>query len=277
MSVAVGANAPRTNSPLPSGHYGIGGLIASEWTKLRTVRSTIWTLGVVVVLGIGLSALATAETTAHWSSMNFGDRLSFDATQTSLIGVAFGQLVIGILGVLVMSAEYGTGTSRATLSAAPRRPMVLGAKVAVFAAVAFVVSEAVAFLSYLLGQALLRSPVPHTTLSDPQAFRAVFGAGLYLTVLGVFALGLATIIRHTAGAISAFVGALLVLPLINAAMPTFIREHVREYLPAMIGNSITSLHPGPNLFSPWTGLLVLTGYTAATLLIGAYLLVRRDA
>jgi len=259
------------------GHYGMAGLLRSEWTKLRTVRSTMWTLGAIIVLGLGLSAIATAETAAHWSTMAAGSRASFDPTQTSLIGIAFGQLVIGILGVLVMSGEYGTGTIRATFSAAPRRPMVLLAKAGVFAVVSLVVAELVSFLAYFLGQALLSSSAPHTTLGDPGALRAVAGAGLYLCVLGLFALGLATIIRHTAGAISAFVGTLLVLPLIVTALPSSIGNDVRPFLPANIGNSITSLYPGMHSFAPWTGFAVLCGYAALSLVIGGVLLVRRDA
>jgi ABC-type transport system involved in multi-copper enzyme maturation permease subunit len=154
----------------------------------------MWTLGVTVVLGIGLSALVAAETKAHWVP---ADRPGFDPTQLSLIGVFFGQFTLGILGVLVMSAEYGTGTIRATFSAAPRRPLVLAAKPTVFGMVALVVSEVVGFAAYFLGQSLLTAPAIHTTLGSPGALRAVIGSGLYLCALGLFALGLAAIIRHT--------------------------------------------------------------------------------
>jgi ABC-2 type transport system permease protein len=266
-----------TTPTQPTGHYGLANLVASEWTKLRTVRSTMWTLGLLVVLGIGLSALATAETAAHWSTMSFGQQATFDATRTSLIGVFFGQLIIGILGVLVVSAEYGTGTIRATFAAAPRRPLVLVAKAAVFGVVAFVVSEAVAFVSYFLGQALLTAPASHTTLSDPGAFRAVFGAGIYLCVLGLFALAIATIVRHTAGAISTFVGTLLVLPLIIGALPSSFSNAVNRYLPAQIGGEIVSRQRDAFTFSPWIGILVLAGYAVGLLAVGIYLTVRRDA
>ena len=186
MSGTVG-----TTKDLPPGRYGISGLLRSEWTKLRSLRSTMWTLGITVVLGIGISALATAETRAHWSSMSIGDRLSFDPTSTSLIGVFVGQLTIGVLGVLVMSGEYGSGTIRATFSAAPRRPLVLVAKAAVFGLVALVAAEIVSFLSYFLGQALLTAPATHTTLGSPGALRAVAGSGIYLCLIGLCALGLA--------------------------------------------------------------------------------------
>jgi ABC-2 type transport system permease protein len=264
---------------VPSGHYSMMDLVRAEWTKLRTVRSTMWTLGLVVVLGVGLSAIATAETTSHWATMDPGSRGGFDPTQTSLIGVAFAQLVIGILGVLVISGEYGTGTIRATLSAAPARWRVLVAKAGVFGAVALVVSETVSFVAYFLGQALLKAPTPHTTLASPQALRAVVGAGLYLTVLGLFALGLATIIRHTAGGISAFVGVLLVIPLISGALPQSIQQTLHHYLPANIGNQLTQFQQGPtaDAFSPWVGFAILCGYALAALVIGGILLNRRDA
>ncbi len=258
----------------PPGHYKMSGLLRSEWTKMRTVRSTMWSLALIVVLSIGIGAIATAETRAHWAP---GQEFGFDATRVSLIGVFFAQFVIGVLGILVMSGEYGTGTIRATLSATPRRPLVLAAKVAVFGVVALAVSEVVAFVSYFLGQSLLSAPAVHTTLSSPGALRAVVGSGLYLCVLGLFALGLATIIRHTAGAIGAFVAALLVLPIVVAALPSSIANSVQRFLPDAIGRTMISLRTDPHLFTPWAGFAMLCVYTAVLLLIGAVTLVRRDA
>lgn len=273
---AAAALAAHARSPVavPPGRYALAGLARSEWTKLRTVRSTIWSLALVVVISVGVSALATAETRAHWvPSEAFG----FDATRLSLIGVFFAQLVIGVLGILVMSSEYGTGTIRATLAAAPRRPLVLLAKVTVFGLVALVVSEMVAFVSYLVGQALLSAPASHTTLADGTALRAVVGSGLYLCVLGLLALGLATVIRHTAGAIGAFVGVVLVAPLVVSALPRSLFDAIERYLPSRIGQNLISLHQYPGSFSPWTGLLVHCLYALALLATGGLLLQRRDA
>lgn len=278
MSTATVNSVSPSRKALPSGHYGLSGLLRSEWTKLRTVRSTMWTLGITVVVGIGISALATAETRAHWATMSLGDRMSFDPTSTSLTALLFCQLAIGVLGVLVMSAEYGTGTIRATFSVAPKRPLVLLAKMAVFGAVALVVAEIVAFLSFLVGQALLSAPATHASLSTPGALRAVVGTGLYLAVIGLFALGLATIIRHTAGAISAFVGLLLVLPIIVQALPNSLQEDIRRFLPLRIGTVMMSVNNGDaHSFSPWTGFLVLCVYALVVLVIGGIILVRRDA
>jgi ABC-2 type transport system permease protein len=278
MSTATADPVVTSTKVLPPGRYGLSGLLRSEWTKLRTVRSTMWTLGITVVVGIGISVLATAETRAHWATMSPGNRLSFDPTSTSLTALLFCQLAIGVLGVLVMSSEYGTGTIRATFSAAPRRPLVLVAKVAVFGVVTVVVAEVVAFASFLVGQALLSAPATHASLSTPGALRAVVGTGLYLGVIGLFALGLATIIRHTAGAISAFVGILLVLPIIVQALPNSIQDDVQRFLPLHIGGTMrTVVSPGLHAFAPWTGFFVLCGYAAAALVLGGILLVRRDA
>jgi len=265
-----------TPTIISTGHYHLVGLLAAEWTKLRTVRSTMWTLAVTIVLGVGIAALATAETRAHWSTMSLISRVTFDPTGTSLAGLFLGQFTIGILGVLVMSAEYGTGTIRATFAAAPRRPLVLVAKALVFGVVALVVAEVVSFISFFLGQALLSAPAIHTTINSPGALRAVSGGGIYLCVLGLFALGLATIIRHTAGAISAYVGVLLVLPIIVHVLPNSMEIQTERFLPDHIGAAIISANFG-NSFPPWNGLLLLAGYAAIALIIGGALLVRRDA
>ena len=117
---------------LPPGRYGFFDLVRSEWTKIRTVRSTMWTIGVTIVLGIGIGALVCALTRSHWSSVTPAQHATFDAPATSLIGLLFAQFAIGILGVLVISAEYSTGTIRATFSAAPNRSRVFAAKIVVF-------------------------------------------------------------------------------------------------------------------------------------------------
>lgn len=271
------AAAPTGLRPLPVGHYALSGLLGAEWTKIRSVRSTLWTLAVTVVLGIGLGAVATATTAARWSQESLLQRITFDPTRTSLTGLLFAQLAVGILGVLVVSAEYGTGTIRATFSATPRRPLVLLAKTLVFGVVVLVVGEVVSFVAFFLGQSLLAGKAPHVVLGDPGVARAVVGGGLYLLVLGFFALGIAALVRHTAGAISAFVGVLLVLPIISAALPSSIGNVMGRYLPANIGVVLLSVQRQANSFAPWTGLAVLAGYALVLLVAGGVLLVRRDA
>ena len=294
--------APAFDVALPPGRVGLRQAMAAEWTKLWSVRSTTWTLVATGVAVVGLCALSTG-------TVSPSDIID-DPTRRSLIGIFLGQLIFGVLGVLVVSAEYGTGTIRATLSAVPRRNFVLAAKVVVFGAVAVVVSEILAFAAFGMGQAILSAKhavgtsaaakqraqqigltLPHhfqsllssgsASLGQPGVLRAVVGAGLYLAVLGLLALGLATIIRHTAGAISAFVGVVLVLPLIVQALPASISNAVARYLPANIGLVMFSTHGVPDhlgpAFSPWTGFALLVLYAVAALGLGAWVLARRDA
>jgi hypothetical protein len=301
VTAAVETAAPFAVEP-PPGRVGLRRAMVAEWTKLWSVRSTPWTLVGTAVAVVGLCALGTG-------TVSPSDIID-DPTRRSLIGVFLGQLIFGVLGVLVMSAEYGTGTIRSTLSAVPRRPVVLAAKVVVFGAVAVVVSEVLAFSAFFLGQAILSAKhavgtrsaaaqraqqlgvkLPHSiqaylsngsaSLGQSGVLRAVVGAGLYLAVLGLLALGLATIIRHTAGAISAFVGVVLVLPIIVEALPTGLSNALARYLPANIGLVMFSTQGAPgrvaSAFSPWTGFALLVFYTAATLGIGCWVLVRRDA
>jgi ABC-type transport system involved in multi-copper enzyme maturation permease subunit len=266
---------------IPRGRYRASGALRSEWTKLRSVRSTTWSLAALVVLSIGIGILATATEASRWANASALDRLTYDPTALSLTGLLFGQLAIGVLGILVVSAEYGTGTIRATLAAIPNRPMVLAAKAAVFTTVSVVVGLATSFAAFFIGQALLTGSAPHTTLAAPGVARAVIGGGLYLAVLGLLALGLATIIRHTAGAISAFVGILFVLPLITQALPSSLRDSIGKYLPAEIGGTLTTVVPGfrsgASAFSPWVGFAILCGYAVVALGVGAWLLQHRDA
>lgn len=296
MTTTAIASAPHASPTLPPGRYSVVDLAKSEWVKLRTVRSTIWSFLIVVILGVGVGILATAETRANWPH---GGDLGFQPIRTSLIGVDVAQFVIGVLGVLVITAEYGTGTIRATFAAAPRRPLALVAKTGVFTVAALVVSEIVAFLSFFLGQAMLTSPVPHATLSNPGALRAVVGSGLYICVIGLIGLGLGVLIRHTAGAIGALVGVLLILPLVISALPNSLINALQRYEPLQIGKMMVTVPPrfiratiqGPNgvvrhvvihggggtiTFSPWVGFGILCGYAVALLVVGTVLLVRRD-
>ncbi|MCU1488910.1 MAG: putative transporter transrane protein [Acidimicrobiaceae bacterium] len=261
----------------PAGRYGLPDAIRSEWTKLSTVRSTAWTLLVTVVAAVGLGALVSWVQATHYANNGFIDRATFDPTRVSLSGLLFAQLAVGVLGVLVMSAEYGTGTIRATLSAMPRRVEVLWAKALVFGSLILVVGEILSLAAFFLGQSILSSRAPHATLGDPGALRAVLGAGCYLTALGLLALGLATVVRHTAGGISAFVGVLFVLPVISDALPSSVSVHVNKFLPADIGVSMLSTQPTGTAFPPWGGFTLLCGYAAVALVVGTVLLRRRDA
>lgn len=277
MSLTTMDNTAAPVAATPAGRYGVADLVRSEWTKLRTVRSTAWTLGMTALVGLAASGIATGVTRAHWATMSASNKASFHPVEVSLTGVSLGgTLLLGILGILVMSSEYATGTIRATLAAGPRRPLVLAAKVLVFGTVTLVAAEVTAFASFFLGQALLTSPAPHATLSSPGALRAVAGIGLFLCVAGLLALGIAVLIRHTAGAISAYVGVILVLPILVSALPGSLQYQIERVLPLEIGSAMIN-NPVPDAFGPWIGFLILCGYTMAILVLGAVLLVRRDA
>jgi ABC-2 type transport system permease protein len=277
MSFTAAGNAAPPVAAMPAGHYGMTDLVRSEWTKIRTVRSTMWTLGMTVLVGLAASGIATGVTRAHWATMSASNKASFHPIEVSLTGADLGgTLLLGILGILVVSSEYATGTIRATLAAAPRRPMVLAAKALVFGAVTLAVAEFVAFASFFLGQALLTAPAARATLSSPGAVRAVAGIGLFLCVVGLLALGIAVLVRHTAGAISAYVGVILVLPILVSALPGSLQYQIERLLPLEIGSALIN-NPVPDAFGPWTGFFILCGYTLVILGLGTVLLVRRDA
>ena len=275
------ATDPAGPPTVPPGRHSFAGALRSEWTKLRSVRSTTWSLVATAVLTVAIGILATGTEAPRWAHSNLGDRLAYDPTSLSLAGFLFGQLAIGVLGVLVVSAEYTTGTIRATFGAIPNRLTVLAAKVAVFTAVAFILGEILSFASFFIGQAILSGSTPTAALGQPGVLRAVVGGGLFLTVLGLFALGLGTIIRHSAGAITVFVAIFFVIPLIVEALPAGIKNAVGKYLPDNIGSTMTTVKQGFRTdvptFSPWISFGLLCAYAAAALIVGAVLLVRRDA
>jgi hypothetical protein len=239
----------------------------------------MWTLLVTAIVGIGLGAIVTSARASHFATRGAGFRTGFDPTRASLAGVLLAQLAIGVLGVLVVSAEYSTGTIHDTFSAVPRRLWVLFAKVVVFAGVTLVVGEAVCFASFLLGQKILQGKTPTASLHDPASLRAVIFGGVYLVLLGLIAMGLAWILRHTAAAISTFVGSLFVLPIIASVLPSSLANDIGRFLPANIGTVMLAAHVHANdgSFSAWVGLMLLAIYAVVILVAGAYVLVTRDA
>jgi ABC-type transport system involved in multi-copper enzyme maturation permease subunit len=246
------------------------------------VRSTTWTLLATVVITIGIGVIATATEATRWAHSFPAGHLSFDPTNLSLTGLLFGQFAIGILGVLAISAEYGTGTIRASLAAVPDRRMLLAAKAAVFALVVLVVGEVVSFGAFFIGQMLIGGGAPHATIGQAGVLRAVVGGGLYLALLGLLALGLGSIIRHTAGAIAVFVGVLLIIPLLLPALPTSLNHAINKFEPITIGNAMTSVntHLGSGsapTFNAWVGLAIMAGYAALALGVGGWRMMRRDA
>jgi ABC-type transport system involved in multi-copper enzyme maturation permease subunit len=192
-------------------------------------------------------------------------------------GFGLGQLAVSVLGVLVITTEYSTGVIRASLLAVPKRSLMFAAKIVVFAALIFVLAELVAFGSFLVGSSLLHSRVA-VSLSDSGVVRATIGAGLYLTVLGLFAIAVGGLIRHTAAAVTTVIGIVLVLPILAGLLPGSWGAHINAYLPEQAGTLISHAHQGSSdLLSPWQGFGVFCIWTALLLAAATYLLNRRDA
>jgi ABC-type transport system involved in multi-copper enzyme maturation permease subunit len=280
-SPPAGAARPGISGiPAPSRGTTFARLLLAEWTKIRSVRSTIWSLVLLVVLTLGFTGLFTWLTVLQWTKTDPTQRAQIMADPVSTIlgsGLEFGQLTICVLGVLIMSSEYSTGVIRASLLAVPRRIPMLAAKSIVFAALVLVVGEIVTFPSFFLGAAVLHSHAP-VSLSDPGVARAVFGAGLYLAVLGLFALAIGGIVRHTAGAITGVIAFVLVLAPLTQLIPGKIGKYVHAYLPTEAGQLIGQAHQqADQVLSPWEGFGVFCLWTAVLLFIAGYLLKTRDA
>jgi ABC-type transport system involved in multi-copper enzyme maturation permease subunit len=249
--------------------------VRAEWIKLFSLRSSWITLAVAVIAVIGLGALFSAVTAAHWSEIRPEERLHFDPVGVSLRGVMLAQLVIGVLGALVITGEYATGMIRSSLMAVPRRLPVLVAKAVVFAGVTFVLMVVSAFIAFFVGQAALGSH--GTTLGVGHALRPIVGVALYLTVVALFALGLGFALRNTAGTIATVFALLLVVPGLAQLLPTSWQPHVLPYLPSNAGASVFQVHPDTGMLGTWTGFGVFCAWAAAALLAGLVVLKRRDA
>ncbi len=252
-------------------------VLRSEWTKARTVRSTMWTLIVAVVLGIGLGALISALAANHYAKSSLSDRLTWDPTSISGSGMGIAQLAIGVLGVLLITSEYSSGAIRGSLAAVPRRARLLGAKSVVIVILTLVVVEIIAFTSFFIGQALISGHAPTATIGGSGVLRALIGAGLYGALLGLLGMALGTILRHAAGAIAVLVAILFVLPGIAAALPASIEHTVQEYWPTQAGQQITDVVRTTNTLAPWAGFGVFLLFVAILMGVAFSLLHRRDA
>jgi ABC-2 type transport system permease protein len=294
-------------SPLPpvSGRAGLGGVIASEFTKLRSVRSTYWTIASAVVVSVGIAAIAGAAS-ASQINHDVTNKVGFDATQASLVGFyELGQLIIAVLGALTITSEYSTGMIRTSLTAMPRRGVVYGGKLIVFTVVTLVVSLVTSFISFFVCQALLSgagvaaslshaTTVPAAQITTPNGgtalsgtivitsgavLTAVIGTALFVTVVALIAFGIGAIIRHTAGSITSVVGLMFVVPIIVQILPDTWRWDIMRFFPDAAGRvlSVTVGQTNPHLWSAWPQFGVTAVYAAVLLIIGAFLFRQRDA
>ncbi len=261
--------------PRSAGRVTFAGALRSEFTKIRSVRSTYWTLLAMFVVVVGFGALASTGA-AHGPHGPY-----FDPTRQSLAGLYIGQLIIGVLGVLTITSEYSTGMIRTTLTTNPHRGVMIAAKGVVFTVVALVTSLVTAFAAFFLGQALMSSDHISTTIGSPNVLRAVIGGALFLTACGVLAFGLGLLIRHSAGGIGAMVGLLFVVTILVNFLPQSWQNHVDKWIPALAGGQLWMTVPQPPgntpMFGPWPSFAILCGYAAIAVAAAVILFRKRDA
>jgi len=273
-------------SPLPpaTGRAGLRGAIASEFTKIRSVRSTYWTLAALLVVSIGIGAAITGGTEASFSH-NPANKAAFDATQISLIAFfEIGQLIIAVIAALAITSEYSTGMIRTSLTAQPRRRTVYAAKAIVLTSLTLIVSLVTSFIAFFVGQALLSSSgvsaslfhsvtIPQNAnvtcpqkglgggggglppgckvvfsgtyvISPSTVLLAIIGCALFVTLVAILAFGVGAIVRHTAGAIAIAIAALFIIPVLEQALPNEWRWDIMRFLPDAANRVVSVTIPG---------------------------------
>jgi ABC-2 type transport system permease protein len=273
-------------SPLPpaTGRAGLRGAIASEFTKIRSVRSTYWTLAALLVVSIGIGAAITGGTAASFSH-NPANKAAFDATQISLIAFfEIGQLIIAVIAAMAITSEYSTGMIRTSLTAQPRRGTVYAAKAIVLTSLTLIVSLITSFIAFFVGQALLSSSgvsaslfhsvtIPQNAnvtcpqkglgggggglppgckvvfsgtyvISPSTVLLAIIGCALFVTLVAILAFGIGAIVRHTAGAIAIAIAALFIIPVLEQALPNEWRWDIMRFLPDAANRVVSVTIPG---------------------------------
>jgi uncharacterized integral membrane protein len=248
-------------------------VLASEWVKFRSLRSS-WAVLAGAVFGMVLIALLIAYNTRHVAANIQANDL---AASSPLQGWYLGMYLIGALGVLFVTGEYGTGMIRSTLTAVPKRLPVLWAKLVVFVTVTLVAMIAASFVAFLAAEAFISHYRDGFSLGDPGVLRVVVGTGVFLTLLGMFGAGLGWIIRNTPGALVTYFALLVALPVVFASFLGGWGKTVAEYFPIYAGGSFVQSFRDPSTLAPWPGLLVVVLWVVVTLTIAAVVLRRRDA
>jgi ABC-2 type transport system permease protein len=252
-------------------------VVVSEWTKLRSLRSTRWSLLAAFLLTILFPVLFAAVTSSHWGSMSPHDRADRHPLDIALAGVNVSQLAVAVLGVLVITGEYSTGMIRASFTAVPKRLPMLWAKTGVFAAVAFALTLPAVLIAFFSSQAILsRHHILQISFSHSGVARSVIGGAVYLMLVGIFALAIGAIVRNTAGAIATFAAIFFVIPPLMNVLPASWNHAISKYLPSDAGRQLFSLTHDSNSLSALPGGLLFVGYCALAIGIAAVLLVRRD-
>ena len=252
-------------------------VLAAEWIKLRSVRSTPLTLLFAALAAVGVGYLVAHSDVTHWPTMTAAARAGFDPVSDSFTGLGLAQLAFGVVGVLAISSEYATGLIRTTFGAVPRRRAVLAAKAAVVGVVTVVAGELIAFATFFTGQWALSAGHLQVSLAHPGALRGVLAAGFYLAVMAWLGLGLGALIRHTAGAITAMTAVVFLLPTIIHALPAPWDTRIGRYTLDGAAQQMIAQHPHAGYFSAGPSLLIVAAYAVAALAAAAFMITRRDA
>ncbi|MCP3757097.1 ABC transporter permease [Streptomyces sp. TBY4] len=253
-------------------------VLQSEWTKIRTVASTSWTLAIAFLVTVGFGAAFCALVNATFDDMSELERATFDPTLLSFTGMGFGQLAIIVFGVMVVSTEYSSGMIRTSLAAVPRRGSFLLGKFAVATALALVVGLLTSFAAFFLGQAILGDR--GIGIGEDNVLRAVVGAGLYMALLALFSMGVATMLRSSVASISILIPFFLIVS--NLLSGFEVTRKYGQYLPDKAGSKIMQIVPdamgSPETpYGPWGGLGIMLLWVAASALGGYLVLKKRDA
>ncbi|MFF4364270.1 ABC transporter permease [Streptomyces sp. NPDC001604] len=251
-------------------------VVRSEWTKIRSVASTVWTLSLAVVVTIALGMLISALSSREFDKMSRQDRLTFDPTFISFAGMSLGQLAMIVFGVLVVSNEYSTGMIRTSLAAVPQRGTFLFSKIAVATGLALVVALATSFVAFFLGQAVLGAH--RASIGDPHVLRAVIGGGIYMTLIAVFSMGVAAMLRSPMLSLGILMPFFFLISNILGNVDA--TKKIGRFLPDQAGSKIMQVVPRideDTSYGPWGGLGIMVLWVLAALAGGYVLLKRRDA
>ncbi len=253
-------------------------VLQSEWTKIRTVSSTVWTLASALLVTVAMGAALSAVLNSTFDDLSELERATFDPTFVSFSGMVLGQLAMVVFGVLVVGTEYSSGMIRTSLAAVPQRATFLFSKVTVAGVLALLVGLVTSFLSFFLGQALLGEH--RTTIGADNVLRAVVGGGIYMGLIAVFSMGVAAMLRSTVLSLGVLVPFFFLISQILSAVPK--AKEVAKYFPDQAGSKIMQVVPdalGSDRapYGPWGGLGIMLLWVAASLLGGYLVLKRRDA
>jgi ABC-2 type transport system permease protein len=279
---ATTATAPVTPTEANGQHLSFVRVLHSEWIKFTSLRSTVWvaivTVGVMVgfsfLMGFGMTQIAQGG--GGMEEAGFGGTGTVIGTSVASFGYYFGQIVVAVLGVLIVTGEYSTGQIKSTLTAVPTRLPVMAAKGAIVAITSFVLGAVGVAIAVLVTTPMLSTYDLQVDLSDSVSIQSLLGVPLYMTAIALFAFAIGTLLRHAAAGIATVLGMLLLLPILGSIQIEWIQD-IAPYLPGAAGERIIIGEQLGAVLTPWQGFGVLMIWVVAALTAAAVLLRRRDA